>query len=45
MPDPKEFKDDPTYRWLKEHLPDATADLLQLHKAGTYIDRLVGEKQ
>ena len=42
---PKEFKDDPRFKWLKEHLPGATSDLLTLHQAGQKIDSLVGEKQ
>ena len=42
---PKEFKADPRYKWLKEHLPGATSDLLRLHLVGQKIDSLVGEKQ
>jgi hypothetical protein len=45
MADPKEFRDDRRYQWLKENLPAATSDLRRLHEAGTYIDKLVGEKQ
>jgi hypothetical protein len=45
MADPKEFRDDRRYKWLKENLAHATSDLLQLHRAGTNINELVGEKQ
>ena len=44
MADPKEFKDDPKYWWLKETVQDATSDLQRLHKAGQKIEGLIGPK-